>query len=236
MKWFDVTIKNESDTAEVLLYDDIGQYGIEAKEFISELNNVKASNINVRINSRGGEVYDGFAIYQALKSHPATVNVTIDALAASIASVIAMAGDNITMAKNAELMIHDGHVSFAGDAQAMTQMVDSLNRVSNNIASVYAERTNGSVDEWRNAMRKETWYSAEEAVAAGLADSIAESSTRSRNVSDLTIFNYAGRAFAPAPQISAVIPSSVEETQTNIDINTEVVESLRKVLNINDED
>lgn len=234
MKWFEVTIKNEADTADILLYDDIGQYGIEAKEFISELNNVKASNINVRINSRGGEVYDGFAIYQALKSHPAKVSVTVDALAASIASVIAMAGDTITMARNAELMIHDGHVAFAGDAESMMQMVDSLNRVSNNIASVYAERTNGNIDEWRNAMRKETWYSAEEAVAAGLADSIADSSARSRNVSDLAIFNYAGRAFAPAPQISAAIPSSDEESQNNIDINTEIVESLRKVLNFNE--
>jgi hypothetical protein len=77
-------------------------------------------------------------------------------------------------------------------------------------------------------MRKETWYSAEEAVAAGLADSIAESSAKSRNVSDLTIFNYAGRAFAPAPQISAVIPSG-DSSPTNIDINEELVEALRKV-------
>ncbi len=231
-KWYE--IKNEADIAEVLIYDEIGQYGIEAKDFINELNKVKASSINVRINSRGGEVYDGFAIYQALKSHPARVNVTVDALAASIASVIAMAGDNIVMARNAELMIHDGHVMASGDAASLTEMVDSLNRVSNNIASVYAERTNGNVDEWRNAMKKETWYSAEEAVAAGLADSIADSSRQARNVSELRIFNYAGRTFAPAPQISAGIPSSVEETQTNIDINKELVEALRKVLNFND--
>lgn len=226
-KWFQ--IEASADTAEILLYDDIGQYGIEAKEFISELNNVKAPNINVRINSRGGEVYDGFAIYQALKSHPAYVNVTVDALAASIASVIAMAGDNVIMAKNAELMIHDGHVMAQGDAASLTEMVDSLNRVSNNIASVYAERAGGNPDEWRNAMRKETWYSADEAVAAGLADSVAESSRQTRNLDELRIFNYAGRAFAPAPQISAGFPSDdVESSNPNIDME-ELSKALRKV-------
>lgn len=226
-KWFQ--IENSTDSADILLYDDIGQYGITAKDFISELSNVKASNINVRINSRGGEVYDGFAIYQALKSHPANVNVTVDSLAASIASVIAMAGDTVTMARNAELMIHDGHVMAQGDAASLAEMVDSLNRVSDNIASVYAERAGGNPEDWRNAMKKETWYSADEAVAAGLADSIAENSRQTRNVDELRIFNYAGRAFAPAPQISAGIPSDDSESSNpNIDME-ELSKALRKV-------
>ncbi len=230
-KWFQ--IENSADVAEILLYDDIGQYGIQAKDFIDELKNVKAQTINVRINSRGGEVYDGFAIYQALKTHPANVNVTVDALAASIASVIAMAGDKVIMSRNAELMIHDGHVMAQGDAASLSEMVDSLNRVSNNIASVYAERAGGNPEDWRNAMRKETWYSADEAIAAGLADEIAEPSRQTRNVDELRIFNYAGRAFAPAPQISAGVPSTEdnESSETNIDME-ELSEALRKVLNI----
>lgn len=204
--WF--KFENKADEGAVLyLYDEIGGYGIDALQFVAELNAIEADEITVHINSVGGEVFQGFAIYQALKDHPANVHVIVDALAASIASVIAMAGDKVTMSRNAEMMIHDGMVTAAGNAAALTEMVAMLERVSNNIASVYAERVGGDVAEWRNAMRKETWYNAEEAVAAGLADEVAPAAKRAaRNVADLRVFNYAGRAFAPSP----VIPEKVE--------------------------
>jgi ATP-dependent protease ClpP protease subunit len=196
--WFE--IKNKADKAELFLYDEIGGYGIGAHEFITELQNVTAEHIDVHINSVGGEVFQGLSIYQALKDHPATVNVYVDALAASIASVIAMAGDEVTMAGNAQLMIHDAHVGVQGNANDLSKMVEQLNRCSDNIASVYAERCGGEVGDWRNAMQAESWYSADEAVKAGLADKVApKSRRRARNVADLQIFNYAGREFAPAP-------------------------------------
>src|SRR5690606_8034659 len=102
--------------------------------------------------------------------HQAHVTVIVDSLAASIASVIAMAGDRVVMAKNATMMIHDGHGLSIGNAADMREMADLLDKVSDNIASVYAERAGGDVAEWRERMRAETWYSADEAVSAGLAD------------------------------------------------------------------
>jgi len=201
--WY--TIENKADApATLYLYDEVGGYGVSAKNFVDELNAIKSNEIDVHINSLGGEVFQGFAIYQALKDHPAEVNVYVDHIAASIASVIAMAGDSVKMAKNAELMIHDGHVQMAGNAAELSNMVDTLNRASNNIASVYAERAGGDITTWRNAMQRETWFSAEEAVSAGLADEVVQSNRKAaRNVADLQIFNYAGRKFAPEPVIDA---------------------------------
>lgn len=188
-------------TPTLWLYDEIGGFGISASEFLQDLNAIDSDNINVHISSLGGEVFQGFAIYQALKNHPANVNIFVDSIAASIASVIAMAGDKVTMGKNSQMMIHDGHVSMSGNAADLTRMVDQLNRASDNIASVYAERTGGDINDWRNAMRDETWFNAEEAVAAGLADEVSASAKKMRNVSELKMFNYAGRQFAPAPTI-----------------------------------
>lgn len=199
--WY--SISNKADvpgTAEVYLYDEIGGYGVDAKSFVAELGAIEADTIDLHINSVGGEVFQGFAIYQAIKDHPATVNVSVDGLAASIASVIALGGDKVTMARNAEFMIHDGSVAMQGNAAELTKMVSMLDRVSDNIASVYAERCGGDTAQWRDQMRAETWYSAEEAVAAGLADEVAPPTKRgARNGADLSIFNYAGRKFAPAP-------------------------------------
>lgn len=214
-RWYEIKNQAEAKAAEVYLYDEIGGYGIDAQSFISELNGIEADTVNVHINSVGGEVYQGFAIYQALKDHPARVHVTVDALAASIASVIAMAGDHVTMARNSEMMIHDGHVLVAGNAVELIKTVAMLERVSNNIASVYSERSGmGTVEDWRTAMLAESWYSAEEAVQAGLADEVAPASKRgSRNVADLKVFNYGGRKFAPAPVIAT--PAENEpETET----------------------
>lgn len=200
-------IKGSADNADVThvyLYDEIGGYGIDARGFIEELDAVTSANIEVHVNSVGGEVFNGFAIYQALKEHPANVTVMVDALAASIASVIAMAGDRVVMASNAQIMIHDGHVQTGGNAEELTKVVAMLERVSDNIASVYAERCGGEKDMWRAAMRVESWYNAEEAVAAGLADEVAPKAKRgARNSADLRVFNYAGRDFAPAPVIPA---------------------------------
>lgn len=211
-------IENKVDTNPTLwLYDEIGSHNISAQDFIADLAAIEADAIDVHINSVGGEVFQGFAIYQALKEHPATINVTVDALAASIASVIAMAGDHVTMARNGQFMIHDGHVAMTGNAAELSKMVAMLDRASDNIASVYAERAGGDISSWRSAMKEETWYNADEAVEAGLADAVAKSSRRAaRNVADLQIFNYAGRQFAPAPVISgkAKTIETIDSTQS----------------------
>lgn len=228
--WYRIQNKADQPT-DVYLYDDIGGYGIDSASFVNELNAIDSSEINVRINSVGGEVFQGFAIYQALREHKADVNVFVDGIAASIASVIAMAGDKVTMARNAQMMIHDGHVAVQGNAADLSKMVELLDRASNNIASVYAERCGGSVEDWRGAMKAETWYTAEEAVAAGLADEIVAGEKRTaRNVSDLRIFNYAGREFAPAPKTFDAVESEASK-ELNIDIDS-LINSIKKGLEI----
>lgn len=216
-------IENKANSKPTLwIYDEIGGYGIDARQFVDELNQLEADEIDVHINSVGGEVFAGFAIYQALRDHSAKVNVFVDAIAASIASVISMAGDKVIMAESAQIMIHDGHVAIQGNAADLTRMIDTLDRTSNSIASVYAARCGGTSENWREAMRAESWYNAEEALAAGLADEIAKSPKRTtRNVADLRIFNYAGRDFAPAPIINIADKAATEPVKDVETVDTE---------------
>ncbi len=189
----------------VYIYDEIGYWGVTAGEFAADLAALDAKSIDVRINSPGGEVFDGIAIYNALLTHKATVNVFIDGLAASAASFIAQAGDSISMARNAQMMIHDAQGICIGPAEDMLLMSEMLNKCSDNIADIYAQRAGGTVASWRSKMRAETWYSAAEAVTAGLADSVVErdGSDGASNAWDLSIYAHAGRDKAPAPIIDA---------------------------------
>lgn len=211
--WY--SIKNQSDKAVIYIYDEIGYFGISSNDFVRELQGLKVSEIELHLNTPGGEVFDGIAIFQVLKDHTANVTTYVDSLAASIGSVIAMAGNKIIMGQNAQLMIHDGHGICVGNAQDMRELADLLDRTSDNIASVYAARAGGSVKDWRKSMRAETWYSAGEAVQIGLADEISGAETV-ENSWDLSIFNYAGRENAPEPTLvtgfdSALFKSAVRK-------------------------
>lgn len=169
--WF--SINNLSrDEAEVLIYDFIGDYAITPSDFMRELNGIKAKTITLRINSNGGDVSDGIAIFNAIRRHTATVNVIVDGMAASIASVIAMAGDTVTMAPYSEMLIHDAWGMAVGPADEMRKAAAMFDKASDNIAGVYAERAGGTVAEWRALMISETTFSDQEAVVAGLADGI----------------------------------------------------------------
>ncbi len=169
--WYE--IKNiAADVAEVSIYDEIGYWGVTASEFVKEIQSVAAKTLTLRINSPGGDVFDGIAILNSLRQHPATVNVVIDGLAASAASFIAMAGDTVTMAPNSMLMIHEASGMVLGNSQDMADMAALLDKTSANIANVYAQRAGGDAEDWRAAMRAETWFTDQEAVTAGLADSI----------------------------------------------------------------
>lgn len=169
--WYE--IKNISaDVATVNLYDEIGMWGITASAFIEDLHAIDAKQLDLHISSPGGDVFDGLAILNSLRQHKATVNVTVDGLAASAASFIAMAGDSIKIAPNAMMMIHEASGLVVGNSGDMREMADLLDKTSANIADIYARRAGGDPEEWRTAMRAETWYTHQEAVTAGLADSV----------------------------------------------------------------
>lgn len=167
-----------TDRAEVMLYGAISDWdGITANDFVRELRGITAKAIDLHINSPGGLVFDAVAIYSALRNHPATVDVSIDGLAASAASFIAMAGDTVAIEKPAKMMIHDAAGLVIGNAVDMRQMADLLDELSDTIAGIYADRAGGPVSKWRTAMQAETWYSSADAVKAGLADRVAGEKT-----------------------------------------------------------
>lgn len=137
------------------------------RDALKELGDV--STINLSINSGGGSVFDGIAIYNMLKSHKATVNVYVEGLAASIASVIAMAGDTITMRSGSMMMVHMPWTLSQGNAEEIRKTADTLEKTGDSIVDIYSERTGISSDDIRNIMNEETWLSAEEAVEQGWA-------------------------------------------------------------------
>lgn len=218
-KWYAITNQAGGDCAQVHIYAEIGQWGITADQFCRDLKDITAKTLDVRINSPGGDVFDGIAIHNALTAHPAKIHVFVDGVAASIASVIAMAGDRVTMARGSQMMIHEGHTAAAGTADDMRAQATLLDSVSDTIAGFYMSRAGGELAQWRGRMKKETWYSAEEAVAAGLADEVATPPGRATAHArfDLTVFNYAGRRQAPAPDITRTAPTRATATASQPD-------------------
>jgi ATP-dependent Clp endopeptidase proteolytic subunit ClpP len=194
-------------TAKLYLHDVIdswgGDWGVSAREFNAALAELGAvSDIQLHINSPGGEVYEGIAILNSLRRHPATVTAVVDGIAASAASFIAVGADRVVMGRNSELMIHDAWGIALGPAADMHAMGDRLDKISDNIASVYAAKAGGTEQSWRDFMLAETWYSADEAVAAGLADQVEGDDLNGvENAFDLSVFKHQGRTAAPAPQL-----------------------------------
>lgn len=169
------SVKNEGDSAKVYVYDVIGGWDLDAAEFVKNVHQLDVPTIDVHINSPGGFVYDGVAMFEALKSHPATVNMHVDGLAASAASFLAMAGDTVDIAKAGRMMIHDAQGIAIGSPADFREYADLLDAVSNDISGYYADRAGGSAEEWRGRMTATTWYSSAQAVESGLADQIAGS-------------------------------------------------------------
>lgn len=165
--------------AEIYLYEEIGGWGTKAGDFVAELRGLGGKPVDLHVNSGGGDVFDGLAMYNALKGYAAGVTAYVDGLAASAASFIVQAASRIVIAKNASMMIHEAHGVGWGNAEEMQKLAALLDSASENIASIYAERAGGDVAAWRAAMRAETWYRGQEAVDAGLADEVAgESANR----------------------------------------------------------
>ena len=201
MKWYE--IKNKSDKAEIWIYEMIGEDfwsggGVTAKNFQKELSAIKASQIDLHINSPGGEVFDGIAIYNLIRQHPAKVTTYIDGLAASIASVIALAGDTIYMAENALMMIHNPYGLVMGMAEDMRKMADRLDIVRDSISKAYISKTDRPEDEINALMDAETWMSADDAMEFGFIDDITEKMDMAACAKFIPIMDKAGFKHIPA--------------------------------------
>jgi ATP-dependent protease ClpP protease subunit len=171
-----VVTNKDSGPAVLRIYDAIGGwFGITASDVAEELDGIRDDrDLTVRINSPGGSVFDGTAIYNLLATRKGRVDVVVDGLAASAASFIAQAGDSITMHRGTHMMIHDGEGLTLGNAAAHRETADLLDGISDEIAGIYASRAGLTRAEWRDRMREEHWYNAEAAVEAGLADRTAD--------------------------------------------------------------
>lgn len=164
------TVRAEADRAEIALYDEIGFWGITADDMRRELDGIDAAEILLRINSPGGDVFDGIAIYNDLVDHPARVSVEITGIAASIASIIAMAGDDIAIAENGFLMIHNASTIVWGNRHDMRAVADVLERIDGSLAGTYAAHTGAAAAAMAALMDEETWLVGAEAVEAKFAD------------------------------------------------------------------
>lgn len=174
-RWYDISNK-DGDVAEIRIYDEISWWGISADDFASELDEITAPEILVMINSPGGDVFDGIAIYNALRAHPAKVTTRVDGIAASIASVIVQAGDHRIMLSGAQTMIHKAWGLAIGNSEDMRAYADLLDRQDDNIAAIYAARGSEDKAHYAALMADETWMNDEETVAAGLADEVIDPS------------------------------------------------------------
>lgn len=173
------SVKAKADqAAEILIYEDVGAGwfgGVTAKQFSADLKALgDVKTIDVRINSYGGDVFEGLAIYQQLVQHKAAVTTHIDGVAASIASIIAMAGTEIRIAEAGWIMIHDAWGIAIGPAPEMRRQADLLDSVTEQLAGVYQARSGQPLADLRQWMADETWFSAAEAVDAKLATVVAE--------------------------------------------------------------
>lgn len=183
-------------TAEIHIYEQIGESfwggGISARRFLRDLKDLgPVTSITVRINSPGGNVFDGNAIYNLLKAHKATIHVIIDGVAASIASVIAMAGDTIEMPENAYMMIHNPSNMLYGTAEDMRKMADDLDKIKEGLVATYVARTGMKAEEISRLMNEETWMTAEDAMEMGFADKVNPPVKAAANFALLGLFKHA---------------------------------------------
>lgn len=221
----DATGGEDDGAATVFLFDEIGgSLGIQADQFVRDLDDIDAPVIHLRINSPGGSLFDAIAIHSALLHHPAKVVAYVDSLAASAASVVAMAGDEIVMMPGSQMMIHDAAMVQDGNAAEMAKASTFLDRQSGNVADLYAGKAGGDAQEWRELMLAETWMFADEAVDLGLADRVQarpapapepeleEAMTRSFDLAGR--YRYTSRRTAPAPRRHRTgirVPAQVRE-------------------------
>jgi ATP-dependent Clp protease, protease subunit len=204
--------------ATVYVYDYIGWMGVEAEPFVRAVAALDVDTIHVRINSPGGDVFEGRAIANALKNHKANVVCHVDGLAASIASIIAIAGDEVRMAEGSFLMIHNPWVFAIGDANDLRELADTLDKVGASLRDTYAARSGQDPDEVQAMMDDETWMSAEEAVEMGFADAAEGAASGASASYDLSVFDHAPEKLAAAakgPQ-KASRPPTIRECETRL--------------------
>jgi ATP-dependent protease ClpP protease subunit len=178
-----------SDTPEIYIYDVVGFPYTDVGQLLREMATIKDKPILARINSPGGDVWDGVALMNGFANHPGGVTVRIESLAASIASVIAMGGRKVEAYSNALLMIHNSWVVTAGNRVELLEVADILEMVDENIMESYAKKTKLGKKELREMMAAETWLNAKAMKEKGFIDEIIQAGKGAKAAFDLSIFS-----------------------------------------------
>ena len=213
--WFDIKAAagGEKQT-EVMIFDEIGLWGVTAKDFATALKEIPEDHaITVRINSPGGSVFDGYAIFNALKARSAQITTKIEGLAASMASVIALAGSKVTAAANSIVMIHNPWSGVSGDSDDLRKMADLLDKLTGQLVGIYAAKTGLPEADVRAAMDAETWFTGAEAQEWGLVDEVTDEIQAVASF-DVSRFRNAPKALAEKPAPIAAEPQQPDAIAT----------------------
>ena len=211
--WF--RIENAiDDSADVYIFDQITDpimselfgVGISAMTIVRELQGLRGKTINLHIDSPGGDIFQGMGIYNTLRNHDAPVHVTVEGIAASTASLIAMAGTTITMNPHTRMMIHLPWSGVIGDEYDMAKESEILHKIGEDIAGIYSDRADSRIN-WHAKMVEESWLSAEEAVKLGLADRLDNAAPTASNKFDLSRFRNPPSALADGAVTANHIPT-----------------------------
>jgi ATP-dependent Clp protease protease subunit len=195
-KRYEIVSKADSEEATIYLYDVIDSYfGISATQFVRDLNSLKAPTIHLRINSPGGDVFDGRAIATAIAQHPSKIVAHVDGLAASAASWVALSAAEVEMSPGSFFMIHNAWTMAYGNKDDLRSTADVLDKIDTALIEDYVRQTGNSAEQIAEWMNSETWFTAEEAVDKGFADRVTESAA-TKNEWDLSVFAKAPAALA----------------------------------------
>ena len=228
----------KSSKAEIFIYDEIGGCGVEANQFIQDIEALgEVEQIDLRISSWGGSIVEGNVIFNAIKRHPANVTVYIDGVAASMASVIAMAGDEVLMADNALLMIHNPWTVAVGESKELRKEADLMDKMKSAIINAYS-RSNYSTEELEELMDATTWFTADEAMEAGLIDGTVEGLKAAASVKELSAIAAQAGATLPVEKIVssivakndakvALLENQIQGLETAVDEYSTEIEELQ---------
>ncbi len=244
--WYSISAKAEQLTTEISIFDEIGYWGVTAKDFITDLKTVPSNHkILLRIHSPGGEVFDGNAIANALSRHPGGYEAQIEGLAASMATVISLSGRPVKMAANGFYMIHNPWGIALGDAAGMREQAELLDKIQGGIVNAYVAKSGQTPEQIQSWMDAETWFTAQEAKDAGFVDEITDAHKMAASINKFPrmekfknapqsreLLNESGQVVAtayfgkpPSNLTSAeIIMEPVQETETPI-VETPVVET-----------
>lgn len=170
--WF--SVKNRANNrVELSIHDEIGLWGVSASDFINELDR-GASEVHLSIHSPGGSALDGIAMYNALKDHPAKVTATVEGIAASAASIVAMGADELVMPEDAFLMIHNPWTVAQGESEDLRSVADTLDKMRDSLVNIYHNKTGIDHAEIESMLSDETWMNGREAHEKGFVDTLRE--------------------------------------------------------------